>query len=131
VTDSGGPAQAGIKVLRDMRRKAGSYMAHPRLWSTLRDYMLLTVGGLLMAANLNLFLAPSNIAPGGVSGSAIIIHEVTRILFCTVSRPHERALRNIVAEVDPSAFVVTGHGHQASGGTFGQLQRKAQRRNVP
>jgi uncharacterized membrane-anchored protein YitT (DUF2179 family) len=41
------------------------------------------------------------------------------ILFCTVSRPHERALRRVVTEVDPQAFIVTGHGHQASGGMFG------------
>jgi uncharacterized membrane-anchored protein YitT (DUF2179 family) len=42
------------------------------------------------------------------------------VLFCTVSRPHERALRRVVLEADPHAFVVVGHGHQASGGVFGQ-----------
>jgi uncharacterized membrane-anchored protein YitT (DUF2179 family) len=41
------------------------------------------------------------------------------VLFCTVSRPQERALRQVVAEADPKAFLVTGHGHQASGGVFG------------
>ena len=47
------------------------------LRGTLQSYLLLTIGGLLLAANLNLFLAPSNIAPGGVSGTAIIINEFT------------------------------------------------------
>jgi uncharacterized membrane-anchored protein YitT (DUF2179 family) len=46
------------------------------------------------------------------------------VLFCTVSRPHEGALRTVVAEADPEAFVVVGHGHQASGGVFGQAQRR-------
>ena len=46
-------------------------------WSTAYDYALTTAGGLLLAVNLNLFLAPAKIAPGGVSGSAIIINEFT------------------------------------------------------
>jgi uncharacterized membrane-anchored protein YitT (DUF2179 family) len=46
------------------------------------------------------------------------------VLFCTVSRPHEGALRRVVAEADPRAFIVVGHGHQASGGVFGQTQRR-------
>ncbi len=47
------------------------------------------------------------------------------VLFCTVSRPYEGALRSVVAEVDPQAFVVIGHGHQASGGVLGQTRREA------
>ena len=43
----------------------------------LHDLALLTVGALVLAVNLNLFLAPSNIAPGGVSGVAIIINHFT------------------------------------------------------
>ena len=42
------------------------------------------------------------------------------VLFCTVSRPEVDALRSLVAEIDPEAFVVIGHGHQASGGMVGQ-----------
>ena len=45
------------------------------------------------------------------------------ILFCTVSRPQEPDLRRVVSEVDPEAFLVTGHGHQASGGVFGPPRR--------
>jgi len=51
------------------------------------------------------------------------------ILFCTVGRPHERVLRAVVSEVDPHAFVVTGHGHQASGGMLGQASRAGQARH--
>lgn len=38
------------------------------------------------------------------------------ILFCTVGRPDVTVLRSIVSEADGNAFVVVGHGHQASGG---------------
>jgi uncharacterized membrane-anchored protein YitT (DUF2179 family) len=41
------------------------------------DYLLLTIGSLISAANFDIFLAPFNIAPGGISGTAIIIHEFT------------------------------------------------------
>jgi uncharacterized membrane-anchored protein YitT (DUF2179 family) len=50
-------------------------------------------------------------------------HSQHTILFCTLSRPHERSLRRLVTEADPDAFLVTGHGHQATGGVFGQLRR--------
>jgi uncharacterized membrane-anchored protein YitT (DUF2179 family) len=46
------------------------------------------------------------------------------VLFCTISRPHARALRRVVTEADPKAFLVIGHGHQASGGVYGQMGRK-------
>jgi len=50
------------------------------------------------------------------------------VLFCTVSRPYERTLRRVVLEADPHAFVVVGHGHQASGGVFGQPKRTPRKR---
>jgi uncharacterized membrane-anchored protein YitT (DUF2179 family) len=52
-------------------------------------------------------------------------HTRHSVLFCTVSRPYERALRRVVAETDPDAFLVTGHGHQAQGGVFGGPRRAA------
>ncbi|MEJ2512570.1 MAG: YitT family protein, partial [Anaerolineales bacterium] len=42
-----------------------------------QTFFLLTVGSLIQALNVNLFLAPAKIAPGGVSGTAIIIQEFT------------------------------------------------------
>ena len=41
----------------------------------LPDYLLLTLGSILLAINFDIFLAPHKIAPGGVSGAAIILHE--------------------------------------------------------
>lgn len=38
------------------------------------------------------------------------------VLFCTVSRPDVDILRNAVDQADASAFLVIGHGHQATGG---------------
>jgi uncharacterized membrane-anchored protein YitT (DUF2179 family) len=38
------------------------------LRAALPDFLLLTVGGLLLAVNINLFIAPANLAPGGVFG---------------------------------------------------------------
>lgn len=47
-------------------------------WKLLiRNYVLLTFGGILMAVNINLFLAPSGIAPGGVTGISIILNQMT------------------------------------------------------
>ena len=43
----------------------------------LTEYFLLTMGSVVLAVNFDLFLAPFNIAPGGTSGAAIIIHEFT------------------------------------------------------
>ena len=45
--------------------------------ATLRNYVLLTIGALMLATNVNFFLAPTHIAPGGVSGASIIINEFT------------------------------------------------------
>jgi uncharacterized membrane-anchored protein YitT (DUF2179 family) len=51
------------------------------------------------------------------------------ILFCTVSRPQERALRTAVTKLDPNAFIVTGHGHQASGGVLGAARRDREKQS--
>lgn len=45
--------------------------------STLRGFFSLTIGSLISAANVNLFLAPAELAPGGVSGAAIILNKFT------------------------------------------------------
>lgn len=42
-----------------------------------KDYLLLTTGALILAVNINIFLAPANIAPGGVAGIALIINHFT------------------------------------------------------
>jgi len=44
-------------------------------------------------------------------------HEHT-VLFCTINRPDVPTLRQVVLEIDPKAFMVIGHGHQAIGGVL-------------
>jgi uncharacterized membrane-anchored protein YitT (DUF2179 family) len=41
-------------------------------------YVILLIAGLFQAITFNIFLAPSRLAPGGVSGLAIIIHHLLR-----------------------------------------------------
>jgi uncharacterized membrane-anchored protein YitT (DUF2179 family) len=50
------------------------------------------------------------------TGEGMYTAEERAILFCTVTRPDIELLRSVVHEIDPAAFVVIGHGHQASGG---------------
>lgn len=46
---------------------------------TLATYAILTLGGLVLASNVAIFLAPSRIAPGGVSGAAIILNNYLQV----------------------------------------------------
>jgi uncharacterized membrane-anchored protein YitT (DUF2179 family) len=56
----------------------GALKAVPRrLWPHLSEWFSMTAGGLLLALNLRLFLAPAQIAPGGVSGTAILVNALT------------------------------------------------------
>ena len=52
-----------------MTKKAGAK-------SILYKYLILTVGGLIYAASISLFADPNDLAPGGVSGIAIILNHV-------------------------------------------------------
>ncbi len=60
-----------------MMNKIGFMIANLDLGKILPEYLLLTIGSAILAVNFDLFLAPFNIAPGGVSGAAIIIHKFT------------------------------------------------------
>ena len=60
-----------------MKKKFGRMIANLDLGKILTEYFLLTMGSVILAVNFDLFLAPFNIAPGGTSGAAIIIHEFT------------------------------------------------------
>ncbi len=48
----------------------------PRCSSLARDWVLLSFGALILAVNVDLFLVPANLAPGGVSGLAIILRKM-------------------------------------------------------
>jgi uncharacterized membrane-anchored protein YitT (DUF2179 family) len=48
-----------------------------KYWPTFRDYGLIFLGALLQAVSLRVFLVPANLASGGVSGVAQLIHHFT------------------------------------------------------
>ena len=60
-----------------MTQKITRMIANLDLGKILTQYFLLTIGSAILAVNFDLFLAPFNIAPGGTSGAAIIVHEFT------------------------------------------------------
>jgi uncharacterized membrane-anchored protein YitT (DUF2179 family) len=60
-----------------MMKKLKSLVNEMDWSSTLRGFFFLTIGSLIAAVNVNLFLAPSELAPGGVSGAAIILNKFT------------------------------------------------------
>ncbi len=47
------------------------------MWSRLRDYALITIGCVIQALAMDLFLIPAKLAAGGVSGAAQIINSYT------------------------------------------------------
>ena len=66
----------------------------------------------------------------GVTGwpaQGMFTEEEHAVVFCTISRPYERQFRQVVAQADPQAFLVIGHGHQASGGVFGLARQGARK----
>lgn len=46
---------------------------------TVRNYIFLTIGGIIAIINFNIFMAPANIAPGGVGGLTLILNHFTGI----------------------------------------------------
>jgi len=60
-----------------MKQRTKALMAKVDLRKVVPDYILLTIGSIILAINFDIFLAPFNIAPGGVSGAAIIIKQYT------------------------------------------------------
>jgi len=60
-----------------MQPKIRRLISNINFRKVLLDYGLLTIGSIILAINFDIFLAPFNIAPGGVSGMAIILHKFT------------------------------------------------------
>lgn len=55
-------------------------MGHSEKWYTIvYNYILIGIGTFLMAIALNYFLAPNTIAPGGVTGFAVVIEKTVKI----------------------------------------------------
>ena len=46
---------------------------------TIRNYLFLTIGATIMIVNFNIFMAPANIAPGGMGGLTFILNHYTGI----------------------------------------------------
>ncbi len=44
-----------------------------KIWPTLRDYLLLTAGALLIALSVDIFLIPNNVVTGGITGAAMML----------------------------------------------------------
>ena len=64
-------------------------------------------------------------------GQGMFTAEQRSVLFCTVNRPDVNSLKAIITEVDPDAFVVIGHGHQATGGVLRQQLKPVPKRRIP
>lgn len=48
-----------------------------RTWPSVRDYALITIGSLVQAIGLRLFMVPADLASGGISGISQLIHHYT------------------------------------------------------
>ena len=60
--------------------KAYLMRVSPINWrETMRNYVFLTVGALMMIVNFNLLMTPGNIAPGGMGGLSLILNYYTGI----------------------------------------------------
>jgi uncharacterized membrane-anchored protein YitT (DUF2179 family) len=55
-----------------MKQKILNAMVQIDFYSTLRDWVYLTAGSILLIISVNIFLAPANLSPGGVAGISII-----------------------------------------------------------
>ncbi|GAB4188249.1 MAG: YitT family protein [Roseiflexaceae bacterium] len=45
-----------------------------KIYPVLRDYLLMTIGAVMVAASVNMFLAPNNVVIGGVTGAAMLLN---------------------------------------------------------
>lgn len=55
-------------------------MKKTRISIEVRDYFAITIGSIITAIAYNWFIIPNNIAPGGVSGMATVVHQLIPIL---------------------------------------------------
>jgi len=64
-------------------------------------------------------------------GQGMFTTKQRSVLFCTVNRPDVNALKSIITEVDPDAFVVIGQGQQATGGVLRQQPKTVTKQKIP
>ncbi len=62
-----------------MKQKIATILANSDWRTELKNFLLITIGALMLIVSIDTFLAPSNISPGGgVTGLALIINNFTR-----------------------------------------------------
>ncbi|KAB8142485.1 YitT family protein [Chloroflexia bacterium SDU3-3] len=49
-------------------------MKMKQIWPVLKDYTMMTVGAVLVAASINLFFVPNNVVTGGIMGVAMMLY---------------------------------------------------------
>jgi len=45
-------------------------------WRSIKDYLVIILGGFIQALGMNLFLVPANLVSGGISGAAQLLHYI-------------------------------------------------------
>ncbi|MBE5883276.1 MAG: YitT family protein [Lachnospiraceae bacterium] len=61
------------------KRREVKYFEKKSLKRRIRDYVVITVSAFIYAVAISLFLDPNSLAPGGVTGIAIILNRVTEV----------------------------------------------------
>ena len=69
---SGSISSLAIRMRHGARRTGWTKLR--KAWVVVQDYTLLTVGALVLAANVNLFLAPNQVVSTGVTGLGMLAH---------------------------------------------------------
>jgi uncharacterized membrane-anchored protein YitT (DUF2179 family) len=64
-------------MVESLLKKALKQVTPVNLRDTAVNYFLLTVGAVGLAINFNIFIAPANVAPGGMTGLTVIINHLT------------------------------------------------------
>lgn len=59
-----------------VKKKGRNRMKHNRTFKQVWKYMVITISSVIYAAGVSLFLDPNNLAPGGVTGIAIILNRL-------------------------------------------------------
>lgn len=57
----------------------GTLTRQKKIIKRVRNYVMITVAAFIYAISISLFLDPNNIAPGGITGVAILINRFTNI----------------------------------------------------
>lgn len=65
--------------MKEKKKYEEDYMEKKTVKRRVFDYLLMTVGTLIYAVGVSLFIDPNNLAPGGITGISIIINRISGI----------------------------------------------------